>query len=492
MKFLFLKTQIIYLSMILIFASDLAADSFEDFLDRLAAAPSTQRERLVDSLMHASGSFPLVENDTRVHFIYRGNASRVTIPGDANGWDQNAFPMRRASSTDLWYRTQIFEADARLDYKFILNGQSWILDPLNPQQILGGYGPNSELRMPQYIPAPEIEYDPTILHGSLEDTTFFSNNLNNSRRISIYTPPGYANSGDKYPLILFHDGLEYLSLAKANNVIDFLIAHRQIQPIIAVFVPPVNRTAEYAGELKQKFTAFIIDELVPYIDNHYRTKQDSSCRAMLGASNGGNIALWIGLHHPEVFGNITAQSSNVETSISTTLETGPKLDLKFYLDLGTYDISVLIPLVRNLKNILDDRGYEMQYHEFHEGHSWGNWRAHIDNALEMFFPAKSTSAIEPKVVPQDFILYPNYPNPFNGTTNISFTLPREDKISLAVFNLMGQKVCTLADEKFTAGTHFLTWNGKNDLNLAQPSGIYICRIDVGKSWKKTFKMVLLR
>jgi len=244
--------------------------------------------------------------------------------------------------------------------------------------------------------------------------------------------------------------------------------------------------------LKEKFTAFVVDELVPYIDSRYRIKPDPASRAMLGASNSGNIALWIGLHHPEVFGNIAAQSSNVETSISTAFETGPKLDLKFYLDLGTYDIPVLIPLVRNLREILDGRGYELQYHEFHEGHSWGNWRAHVDDALKMFFPAKSTGVKEPKVAPQGFMLYPNYPNPFNNTTNIPFTLAREEEVSLSIFNIIGQKIRTLADKKFLPGHHYLTWNGRSDQNLSQSSGVYFCRIDVGKRGQENLKMILLR
>jgi enterochelin esterase-like enzyme len=246
------------------------------------------------------------------------------------------------------------------------------------------------LRMPQYVPPPEIEYRLEIPHGALWDTTFFSPQLGNSRRIRIYTPPGYETSSDSFGTILFHDGLEYVSLANTNNILDYLIWHNRIQPIIAVFVPPVNRTPEYAGNQKDEFTAFIVDEIIPWVDSKYRTIQDPAYRSTLGASNGGNIALWLGLQHPEVFGNIAAQSSNVESSISSGFQNGPKLDLKFYLDIGTYDIQVLIPLVRNFKEILESKGYAFEYYEFHEGHSWGNWRAHIDNALEFFFPADTT------------------------------------------------------------------------------------------------------
>ncbi|UCE19037.1 MAG: hypothetical protein JSV84_01445 [Gemmatimonadota bacterium] len=366
------------------------AQQFQEFLSRVNSAPDSLKPAIVDSFMEAVEGFPLIEHDMFAHFIYRGNANRVNVPGDANSWDPSAYPMTRVEGTDLWYMKQTFESDARLDYKFVLNGSAWILDPLNPHRVSGGFGPNSELRMPDYVPAPEIEYYPDIPHGALWDTTFFSPQLGNSRRIRIYTPPGYETSSDSFGTILFHDGLEYVSLANTDNVLDYLIWHNWIQPVIAVFVPPVNRTPEYAGNQKDEFTAFIVDEIIPWVDSKYRTIQDPAYRSTLGASNGGNIALWLGLQHPEVFGNIAAQSSNVETSISSGFQNSPTLDVKFYLDLGTYDIQLLIPLVRGFKEILESKGYTFEYYEFHEGHSWGNWRAHIDNTLEFFFPADTT------------------------------------------------------------------------------------------------------
>jgi len=155
-------------------------------------------------------------------------------------------------------------------------------------------------------------------------------------------------------------------------VLDYLIGQQRIQPVIAVFVPPVNRTEEYAGRLKSRFTSFIIDEVLTWLDAAYRTRRSPASRATLGASNGGNIALWIGLTHPDVFGNVAAQSSNVESAVSEGFARQPHLNLKIYLDLGTYDMPEVIPLVRNLKTIIAAKGRDLVYQEFHEGHSWGN------------------------------------------------------------------------------------------------------------------------
>jgi hypothetical protein len=87
---------------------------------------------------------------------YRGTARDVTLAADMNGWDPARDPLTRVADTDLFFLSLQFPADARLDYKLVSDGQ-WLLDPLNPRTILGGYGPNSQAMMPRYVPPPEIE-----------------------------------------------------------------------------------------------------------------------------------------------------------------------------------------------------------------------------------------------------------------------------------------------------------------------------------------------
>jgi enterochelin esterase-like enzyme len=465
------------------------SQTFTDFVNRVVSAPDSQRTAIVDSFMTATPVFPLLENGTVCHFLYRGTTSSVTAPGDANGWDPAAFPMTRLSTTNLWYRTDTFPADARLDYKFVLGGSTWILDPRNPYQVSGGFGPNSELRMPSYVPAPELVYNPSIPHGTLRDTTFFSAVLNNSRTVRIYTPPSYASSTDSFPVILFHDGLEYVTLAGANTILDNLIAQGRIVPVIAVFVPPVNRTPEYAGAQMTQFTDFLIGQVMMAVDTRYRTRRDPSARAVMGASNGGNIALWMGYTHPEAFGNIGAQSSNIITAISSGFQSSPTLNLKLYLDLGTFDIAVLIPLVRNFIPILQSKGYDYRYVEYNEGHSWGNWRAHIDNALEMFFPGAALGVKEDESRPATYSLAQNYPNPFNGETTIQFGIPSSGVsrgISLSVYDLLGRKVTELAVTGAGPGNHSVRFDA-----TALPSGVYFYSLFADGN-RATRRMILLR
>ena len=92
------------------------------------------------------------------------------------------------------------------------------------------------------------------------------------------------------------------------------------------------------------------------------------------------------MKHPEAFGKIAAQSSDVQADISETFKYSAKMNLDFYLDLGKYDLPVLIPLVNNFIRILQNKNYVYQFKVWHEGHSWGNWESHMRLAIRQFFP----------------------------------------------------------------------------------------------------------
>ncbi|MBI3195649.1 MAG: T9SS type A sorting domain-containing protein [Ignavibacteriae bacterium] len=468
------------------------SQTFQEFINRINAAQYDERTAIVDSFMTAHPQLPFYENDTTVHFIYRGTATSVSVPGDASSWSSTGYNMTKPSSTDLWYLTKKFEADARLDYKFVLNGSNWIADPRNPNRAPGGYG-NSELRMPLYSLPPEIQYYADIPHGTLRDTLFRSSILNNSRTVKVYLPPNYESSTDSFPVILFHDGLEYVSFAYANRVIDYLLSNNRIQPVIAVFVPPVNRTPEYAGNQITQFSSFIVTELMPYIDSRYRTRKSPASRAVLGASYGGNISLYLAFNFPEVFGNTAPQSSYISSSLSSGFRDSAMLDLKLYLDLGTYDIDVLIPMVRNFIPILQSKGYDYRYKEYHEGHSWGNWRAHIDDALEFFFPGPALEISETPEIPEKAVLFQNYPNPFNPATNFGFRIPARpagganfEFVTLSVFDLLGRKVDMLLKEQKPAGEYSVHWDASRF-----PGGVYFYQLQTESS-TFTRRMILIK
>jgi len=441
-----MKVFLLFLS-VLCAAVFAAAQGFAGFPEYLLSLPEAGRQARVDSFLSANPVSPLTTGDTLCHYIYAGQAQSVVLAGDATQWVP-APALTNVEGTNFWHLTQSYEADARLDYKFVVNGSNWILDPRNPYTCAGGFGPNSELRMPAYVPPTEILYSSGIPHGQLWDTLFYSTNLNNSRKIWVYTPAGF-DPAVPCPVVYVHDGDGYLYLAQMRNTLDYLIHQQILQPLLAVFIPPVDRTDEYAGNKQAAFTRFMTGEVIPWIDRKYSTVAHPWGRANLGASNGGNIALWLTVSRPDVFGRVAAMSSNVEPNISLAVQSGVTPPVKYYIDLGTYDIPILISRVRQFKNLLTENGAVFKYQEFNEGHSWGNWKAHVDDALIWLFGnAQGSGRI---ILPPLQFRYGSEIRQFDVGVPCGLRPPYH----LTFCNLNGQMIQTADYSKFSAQLRFV-------------------------------------
>jgi hypothetical protein len=93
--------------------------------------------------------------------------------------------------------------------------------------------------------------------------------------------------------------------------------------------------------------------------------------------------------------------------------------------------------------------------------------------------------------PESFILYPNHPNPFNGTTRIMYELKNQIEIKLDIWDIRGRVVVRLKQGFETAGTKNVTWDGKDEMGRDVSSGIYILKLQAGDK-VKSLKMVLQR
>ncbi len=94
-------------------------------------------------------------------------------------------------------------------------------------------------------------------------------------------------------------------------------------------------------------------------------------------------------------------------------------------------------------------------------------------------------------IPRSFAFYPNFPNPFNPTTNLSFDLPKESKVILTIYDVTGRRIKTLISSQYPAGFHQVQWDGRDDSGNAVASGIYVYRIEAGK-YTQSRKMMLLK
>ena len=140
-----------------------------------------------------------------------------------------------------------------------------------------------------------------------------------------------------------------------------------------------------------------------------------------------------------------------------------------------------------MKQVFEDKGYPLQYLEVNEGHSWGNWRALIDDPLRFFWGADVDVGVGEAVEPAEVFEMTSYPNPFRDQAIIAFRLPLPQRVSLDVYNVLGRRVHTLLDgAPLSAGTHTITVDAP-----PWPSGFYLYRL-TGETRTATGQMVLVR
>lgn len=343
------------------------------------------------------------ENKTEVTFLYRGKDS-VRVFGDFTSW-MFRMPLRNLPETDLWYLKLSFEPDARLDYKFVVGRGREVLDPHNPKVVPSGYGDHSELAMPDFIPAAELEEQKNVRKGDLTTLTIPSKILGYDQKVFVYLPSGYDGSKLSYPVAYFQDGSDYINFAKARTILDNLLSAIVISPVIGVFVvPPTepkrNQTTEYG--LSKSYEKFFITELIPFIDKKYRTEQTPSSRLVVGASYGGLISLCIAFNNPTLVSNVASQSGFVsfknDTLVSLFQQALTK-PLRVYVGVGSYEKNIgggllaqresdFLTANRRFSKMLEQKQYQFRYREFHDGHSWSRWRTELPNILRWFLPAR--------------------------------------------------------------------------------------------------------
>lgn len=375
-----------------VFPSEIAPfQNLADFQQKLQDAVASGDLEPFWQVVVAAGQMPLIFGDTAV-FLYRGPGQTVVWRGDFTLWDRApAAEGIRQGESDLWLMTRQFPLNARLDYKIIVDGV-YLLDPLNTRTQLGGFGPNSALHMPDYHYPAETLPRPEIAHGQLsEPFTLQSQALGYPLRYQIYIPAGYETMED-LPVIYATDGQEYAhpEMGALPIVLDNLIADGDIRPVMAVFVDmrdPATGSNRRNSLLvaNDRFQQFLVNELIPAIDQTYPTRAAADGRVILGTSLGGLHAAYTGLHHPDVFGMAAIYSPYflAHPQVLTDFAASARLPLKVFMMQGIYDFDVAN--TRRLQNVLQEKGYAIEYIETSDGHSWGNWRGMMDDMLLFFF-----------------------------------------------------------------------------------------------------------
>lgn len=350
---------------------------------------------LVTALMERikQNGTPLVEpgakaGSTCATFLFRGAGREVAIAGYMNGDSDQKDYLTRVGDTDLFFFSQEYPSDSRIEYKLVTDGKT-ILDPLNPRTAVFGKGSNSEAPMPGYKPPREIESLPGVAKGTIEELGIASKQPGMARTATVYLPAGYVTSTERYPVLYLNDAFAALKFGKITTILDNLIHRKAIPPLVVVLLPSVkDRIAEYS--MNPVFEAFMVEDAVPAIDRRYRTRPSPEFRAVGGISAGATAALSLAIRHPDLFGKCMAQSTATKLApLIALVRTGPKLPIKAYLDVGSYEADFygtnLVAASLRIRDALVAHGCPVHYRLVNEGHGWNNWRARTGEALVFLF-----------------------------------------------------------------------------------------------------------
>ncbi len=333
------------------------------------------------------GQVPLTSSDSSI-FLYRGTATSVLWAGDFNGWGSKPAPTqgKRIRNTDIWIAPCTFPSKARLDYKIILNGKDWILDPVNPNQQYSGVGggsPNSEIRMPAWKRSPDQIPGEKTPRGLVSQHTIWSQKLGYEVDYQVYLPAGHIAVA-ALPVLYVFDGNEYNDprLGNMATSLDNLIASGSIVPMAIVFIDAREhanksnnrRTTELS--LNEDFLAFVTDELIPAVGD-----KNAEARGILGTSLGGLSAAFFALSKPAVFPRVACQSPAYwyKPEIFGYVEKEIRPPLRAYISAGTFFDGA--PEAKRMVEQLQKHGHSVKFTEVPEGHSWGNWRNLLSELL---------------------------------------------------------------------------------------------------------------
>ena len=341
----------------------------------------------------------ICHDDGTVTFQYKNDqAKEVLVDVQFAG----RVPMVRDEQTGLWTVTLGPAAPDMYPYCFVVDGVS-IMDPQCDLYFPNEGFKNSLLEIPSQE-GPLAHDIRQVPHGSVMYIHYFSTSLGATNQAVVYLPPGYQRNRDKkYPVFYLISGTTdteevYYKVGRANYILDNLLAEGAAEEMIIV-MPYGNPykllpTKPGMGGMPQMqfgrdvFSLDLINDLMPYVEQHFRTINDRDHRAIGGFSRGGNQGLSNGLHHLDKFSYLCSYSSFTSTDIpgvyDNAADTNSKLHL-FWLGVGTDDF--LFGNARDYMEFLDKKGIrsvkEFTTDKF--GHTWMNAKYFLDKTLRLLF-----------------------------------------------------------------------------------------------------------
>jgi len=378
---------------------------------------------------------PDIHPDRTVTFrLLAPKASEVTLNGS---WDSGTNLRMTKDDAGVWSATIGPLAPQLWGYWFMVDGVR-ALDPNNAETERDGARYDNLLM----ISGPESEWwdFKDVPHGTTQAVWYPSPTLKlASRRMMVYTPPGYETGTQKYPVLyLLHGGGgdedAWLTMGRANIIMDNLIAAGKAKPMIVVMPngnatqtvsqgygygptpakqtvqapapPPVQAEQAAAGRAgggggrggapqpyAGSYPESLVKDVIPFVEKRFRVLVAKDDRAIAGLSMGGGHTLAATNNNPGVFAYIGVFSSGpqtVDATIQRQLEALKAGGVKFYwLGAGTTDMARERTVT--LSELVKKNGFNTTYREIPGRHFWFLWRDFLVHYAQIAFaaPAKS-------------------------------------------------------------------------------------------------------
>ena len=241
-----------------------------------------------------------------------------------------------------------------------------------------------------------------VPHGDVALVYYQSKTLGRLRRMHIYLPPGYEKGTETYTVLyLLHGGGDsddsWTSVGRANFILDNLIAEARAKPMIIVMPagrvsPDMDMRSMGADVASDPFSNDLVNDVIPFVEGHYRVVAGAPHRAIAGLSMGGVQTLNVSITHPGFFSYIGVFSSGwfpqVRTQFEQTnlasLQSPDKSKVKlFWFAAGKYDIA--LPNTGPTIDLVKKYGYSPEFHPSEGFHAWNNWRDYLHQFAPLLF-----------------------------------------------------------------------------------------------------------
>jgi enterochelin esterase family protein len=343
---------------------------------------------------------PIVEGQ-RCTFLYRGEADEVHLVQRIIGLPDR-MPLRRLWGSDLWYLVLELPERSRIEYQIETrhgDQHERFNDPLNPKLSHSPVGSSSVCFSHGYATPDWVQPDPEARPGELVGMAMASRALRRNVTFNVYLPARFRRTAS-YPLLVVHDGSDFLHFAAAKVVLDNLIHRLDIAETVVAFIDSPDRITEYANSAQH--ARFVSRELVPQLEVDFPLVGQRSGRCLLGSSFGGVASLSTAYRSPDTYGSLILLSGSfVFTDLPTDHGGGPAFDpvVKFvnryrarprrvadrlFVSCGVYE--PLITPNRSMVPTFESAGMDVRFVEARDGHNWENWRDRLRDALSWVYP----------------------------------------------------------------------------------------------------------